>query len=357
MAKRRSTRDDDPSRRPNIGDISARTGLSSATISRAINDKPRVSPATRARVLGVLEEMGYVPSGLAVGLRTGHTGFVGLMIGEPRDPTALAAMQGALDATASTRYGVVVYMTRHPGEHARIYADVLARGWVDGALALWPLPADEPVIRRLHGAGFPLVLVEPEFPIHDVPSVYADAYGDGYRSTRHLLDLGHRRIALCAENPGVWPLDRGYPDGYRAALREAGVPLDPPLTVVADPADGISYDVGYAVATRWLRTSDPPTALCVSSDRAAMGAIAAARDLGLHVPDDLSVIGYDDTQMASWMKPTLTTPRARRHRLAQVACETLLGLIGGGPPPTAPLLVQTDLAIRQSTGRPRGRAE
>jgi len=357
MTKGRAPRDDERFHRPNIGDIAARVGLSSATVSRAINGKPRVSASTRARVLGVLEEMGYVPSGLAVGLRTGHTGFVGLMIGEPRDPTALATMQGALDATASTRYGVVVYMTRHPGEHDRIYSDVLARGWVDGALALWPLPADEPVIRRLHHAGFPLVLVEPEFAIHDVPSVYADAHDDGYRSTRHLLDLGHRRIAVCAEDPQVWPLDRGYPDGYRTALREAGVPLEPPLAVVADPADGVSYDVGYAVATRWLRLAHPPTAMCFSSDRAATGAIAAARDLGLFVPDDLSVIGYDDTQMARWIKPTLTTPRERRHRLAQVACETLLGVIGGTAPPTAPLLVQTELAIRQSTGRPRAGGE
>lgn len=230
---------------------------------------------------------------------------------------------------------------------------MLARGWVDGALALWPLPADEPVIRRLHRAGFPLVLVEPEFAIHDVPSVYADAYDDGYRSTRHMLDLGHRRIAVCAEDPRVWPLDRGYPDGYRSALREAGVPIDPLLATVSDPADGISYDVGYASATRWLRSTRSPTAMCFSSDRAAMGAIAAARDLDLSVPDDLSVIGYDDTQMASWMKPTLTTPRGRRHRLAQIACDTLLGVIGGTAPPPAPLLVQTDLAIRQSTGRPR----
>ncbi len=328
-----------------MSDIAARTGLSTATVSRAMNGKRWVAEETRARVLAALAEAGYAPSGLAAGLRTGRTRLIGLMIGEPRDPTALAAMQGALEAAAPAQYGVVVYMTHDEREHERIYSEVLSRGWVDGALLLWPTHADRPLVRRIYEDGMPLVLIEPDVKVLGVPTVYADAYHGGYLSGEYLLGLGHRRIGVLAEPPNLWSLDLSYLDGIRSALSAAGVPLDAELTLLR----GGAYEQGYEAARRWLRLPDPPTALCCCADMAAMGAIAAARELGLAVPDDLSVIGYDDTQMAQWMKPALTTLRDRRRGEAQAACALLLSLIDGAAPPTEPVLVQTDLAVRQST--------
>jgi len=354
--------------RPNIDDIAARTGLHKSTVSRAVSGKGRVSPATRARVLAALDEAGFVPSRLAASLRTGRTGLLGLVIDGPYDPIRLATMQGALDAATHAGYGMVVYMTAHdqattaaPTAGASALspagaaldgaveplspgADTIAQGWVDGTLVLWPSRADEPLVRRIHDLGLPLVLIEPQAAMDGVPAVYADAYHDGYLSARYLLDLGHRRIAACG-HPAEWGVEGAYLDGYRAALAEDGVPHDPAL----DLAGGWSYEAGYETATRWLGLSAPPTAVCFRSDMAALGAMAAARDLGRRVPEDLAVIGGDDTQMACWIKPTLTVPRERRSGLARTATDLLLALIAGQAAPTDPVLVRTDLVVRQST--------
>jgi len=327
-----------------IADIAARTGLSTATVSRAMNGKPRISAATRARVLAVLDEIGYVPSGLAASLRTGQTGQLALIIDTPDDPTRLAAMQGAFHAARQAKYGMAVYMIGDEGDRTRTYSQTLARGWVDGALLLWPGRADAPFVRRLRAGGLPMVLIEPEEAVPGLPAVYADAYDDGWRSTRYLLDLGHRRIAACA-NPAGWGIEGQYLEGYRAALAAAGIAADPALGAAA----GWSYEAGYGVATTWLRVPDPPTGLLFRVDMAALGAVAAARDLGRVVPDDLSVIGGDDTQMTQWIKPALTTLRERRSGLTRVACELLLDLVAGRPPPAEPLLVQTAVVVRQST--------
>lgn len=349
MTERRQATADGRPRRLKIADIAARTNLSTATVSRAINGKPRISAETRARVLAVLDEVGYVPSGVAASLRTKQTGLLGLVIDSPRDPTRAATIDGAFEAALRSKARIVVYMAKEPDDDGMLRDNqMLQRGWVDGAMVLFPGRADIDRIRRLHENGLLLVLIEPEEAVPGVPTVYADAYHDGYISARHLLDLGHRRIAACGNPPG-WGLEGRYLDGYRGALSEAGLPIDPELAVAA----GWTYRAGYETARAWLQMPDPPTGLCFRVDMAAFGAIAAVRDLGLRVPDDVSIVGGDDTELASWAVPTLTAPRARRSGVARVACELLLGLVAGESPPNEPLLTRTDLAVRQSTAPPR----
>ena len=335
-------------RRLRIADIATRTGLSTATISRAINGKRWVSDDTRARVFAALEEVGYVPSGVAAGLRTGRTGLLGLMLGELRDPTALDAMQGALEAAASAKYGVVVYMTRDEQERSRMYSEGIGRGWVDGGLLLWPSYEDTPVVRRIYGGGMPLVLIEPEVEVPGVPSVHSDVFDTAYRSTKYLLNMGHRRIGVCAQRPSAWDIGRKYLAGYQAALDEVGVPFEPALAHYV----GNGYEAGYESVTRLLNLSRPPTAVCCNSDTSALGAVAAARDLGRSVPEDLSVIGYDDSQMARLVRPTITTPHERFLGMARAACRLLLGILHGTEPRQEKLLIQTDIVARQSTARP-----
>lgn len=331
-------------RRLRIADIAARTGLHKSTISRAVNGKPRVAERTRARVLAALRETNYVPNHLAASLRTGRTGLLGVVMNGPDDPIRLAAMQGAINAADPANYGVVVYMTQHERDRRTVSPEMIAKGWVDGALILWPGRASESFVRRIHEIGLPLVLIEPEVEMAGVPAVYSDAYSDGYVSTRHLLDLGHRRIAMCA-NPPSWGIEGRYLDGYYAALAAAGIAADPVLGL----APGWTFEVGYETAVKWLRFPDRPTGMCFRTDMAALGAIAAARDLGLRVPEDLAIVGGDDTQMATWIKPTLTALRQQRERLTEAACELLLGLIDGREPPVEPVLVRTDVVPRQST--------
>ncbi|HZS91735.1 MAG TPA: LacI family DNA-binding transcriptional regulator [Chloroflexota bacterium] len=329
-----------------ITDIATLTGLSKATVSRAINDRKRVSPETRARVLAVLDDVGYVRNRAATSLSTGRTGLIGLMIGENRDPLASTVMQGALAAAGPAGYGVVVYITAHEREHEAIYTEMAARGGIDGALLLFPARHDAPLARRIAERGLPLVLIEPQMAIPGLPTVRPDVYDDGYRCTRYLLELGHRRIGLCAD-ASDWGITEPYIEGYRAALAEAGIPFDPNLALAA----GWTYAAGYQTAMRWLQLPDPPTSMCFCCDAAALGAIAAARERGVPVPGGLSVIGYDDAEIAQWITPALTTPCKRRFALVQRACELLLDLIGGAEPPVQPVLLKTDLIVRQSTAQ------
>lgn len=345
MANDHTSNSAERQRRPRIADIAARTGLSTATVSRALNDKPWVSARTRARVRAALDEVGYVPSRLAASLRTGRTGLVGLVIGEPRGPTELAAIQGAWAAAAPTRYSVVVYIPPAAEQQESASAAVLAPGWVDGVLLLYAKRSDEPLIRRLQHNGLPLVLIDPEVTVPDVPTVYPDYYNDGYQMTRYLVGCGHRRIGLCASDLG-WGYDARYIDGYQAALVEAQIAPDPVLAI----AEGASYEVGYETTRRWLGLAEPPTGLCFHSDMSAMGAIVAAREMGRRVPNDVSIMGFDDTQMARWMKPALTTPRERLLGLTRAATALLLDLIRGTAALGQPLFVQADLVVRESTG-------
>jgi LacI family transcriptional regulator len=331
-------------RRSTIDDIAARTGLSTATVSRAINNKPRISAATRDRILATLQEVGYVPSRLASGLRTGRTNLLGMVMKEPREPTEFAVMQGIV-STAPAPYGVVVYMLPRAREDRSVISQVIARGAVDGVLWLYPDRGDEPQVQLIRERGLPLVLVDPQTAMPHTACVFPDAYYDGYDNTRYLLALGHRRIAASADGLS-WGQIAHFLDGYHAALADAGLPADPTLAV----AGGWRFESGYATTRRWLHVPDRPTGMCFHSDIAAMGALAAARDEGLAVPQDLSIIGYDDTQLANWIKPALTTRRERRIGLARVACEVLLTLINGAEPPAEPVLVRTDLVPRQSTG-------
>jgi DNA-binding LacI/PurR family transcriptional regulator len=295
-------------------------------------------------VLAVLEEAGYTPSRLATGLSTGRTGLLGLMIGENRDPTAVTVMQGALSAAVPAHYGVVVYVTTSEREHEALYSDMVARGGIDGALLLFPTRDDEPFVRRIADRGLPLVLIEPQVAMPGIPTVEPDVFDDAYRSTRYLLELGHRRIAVCGDASG-WRTEQQYLDGYRRALTEAGLPVDPALALAA----GWTYEIGHAAATDWLMLPSPPTGMCFCCDLAALGALAATRERGVRVPENVSIIGYDDTPIAQWVKPALTVPRERRFGLVQRACEILLGLIRGDAPPAEPLRVTTTLSVRDST--------
>jgi LacI family transcriptional regulator len=154
---------------PTIKDIAEQTGLSKATVSRAINGRDRISPSTRERVLMALDELGYMPSHAATSLSTGRTGLLGLMIGANRNPTALSAMQGALTAAVAAQYGVIVYITEKETEHDAVYTGVLASRGVDGALHLFPGKGDERYVRKMHDRGLPIVVIEPQAPMTGLP--------------------------------------------------------------------------------------------------------------------------------------------------------------------------------------------
>ena len=214
-----------------------------------------------------------------------------------------------------------------------------------------PLTAEQ-VAAAAH-AQVPLVAIDPVNSLPStVPSIGSTNWAGGHEATTHLLGLGHRRIGHLSGAGGSVPA-RERLAGYRSALEDAGVPHDPGLVT----GGGFSYEAGFAGAQELLELEDPPTALFAASDEAALGAFEAARQAGLRVPEDLSVVGFDDTLLARWASPKLTTVRQPLHAMGEMAVERAITLLAGGSRRVHPLQLQTSLVERSSTAPPRGAAD
>ncbi len=333
-------------RRPTISDVATLVGLSKATVSRALNDRDRISAETRARVLATLQEIGYTRSHAARSLSTGQTGLIGLVIGGNRNPVALSAMQGAMAAAGSADFGVVVYISATDDDHAGIYSEVLGSRGVDGVVHLFPRASDTAAIEALQRGGVPVVAVEPQVPMSGVTTVWSDTFAAGRLGAEHLIGLGHRRIAICADQV-PWGKQRGYLEGFRAACAGSGIDVDPSLVAEL----GWTHEAGFEATSRWLALADPPSAACFCCDTAALGAMAAARERGIALPDKLALVGYDDTDVAQWVSPALTTFRDSRLSLVRHAVDRLVELMAGGTP-GGEYVVPAELVVRASSARP-----
>ena len=230
------------------------------------------------------------------------------------------------------------------------------RSWIEGVLARRPTGViavfsdlSETMRTQLRTRGIPFVIVDPTGePLHDTPSIGATNWNGGLTATRHLLGLGHRRIGVIG-GPGWILCSRARLDGYRAAMDEAGVPIDPQLISHGEFHVEEGIDRGRAL----LALADRPTAIFAGNDLQALGVYQAAREARLHIPEDLSVVGFDDLPVAQWVGPPLTTVRQPLVEMAVAAAELVLGMANGEAPAQARLELATELIVRESTAPPR----
>jgi LacI family transcriptional regulator len=200
----------------------------------------------------------------------------------------------------------------------------------------------------LEGRGIPFVVIDTDGePPPDVPTVGSDNWNGGLAATRHLLELGHRRIAAIS-GPTDMLCSRARVDGYRSALAEAGVELDSSLVRTGN----FYVDAGYVEGLRLLSRPDRPTGIFAGSDMQALGVLRAARELGLRVPDDVSVVGYDDLPIAQWTGPGLTTVRQPLAQMGSIATRMVLDLAAGNAPIMRRVNLATELVVRESTAPP-----
>jgi LacI family transcriptional regulator len=229
------------------------------------------------------------------------------------------------------------------------------RGWLEGVLARRPTGViavfsdlSESMRAQLNARGIPYVVVDPTGePLHDTPSVGATNWNGGLTATRHLLGLGHRQIAVIG-GPEWILCSRARIDGYRAAMDEAGVRVDPRL---------VSYgrfhlEEGIEKGRELLHGKDRPTAIFAGNDLQALGVYQAARELRLHIPEDLSVVGFDDLPVAQWVGPPLTTIRQPLVEMATAAAEMVVAMARGEPPAQPRIELATELIVRESTAPP-----
>ncbi|WP_459644057.1 LacI family DNA-binding transcriptional regulator [Kineococcus sp. NUM-3379] len=329
--------------RSTISAIAAETGVSVATVSKVLNGRTDVAAATRARVEAAIDRAGYQR-------RRGRnpTGprLVELVFHE-LSAWGEEIIKGVEAVAAPERVALV--LSELGGAHRP------RQEWLDDVLARRPLgmilvlSGVDPVQRRqLVARSIPFVVVDTAGePSPDVPTVGSANWNGGLVATRHLLGLGHRRIAVVS-GPSDVLCSRARIDGYRSALDEAGIAVDPALVRYGNFHAG----GGYAHGRDLLTLPDRPTAVFAGSDYQALGVLRSARELGLRVPQDLSVVGYDDLPLTGWIDPPLTTVRQPLREMAATATRMVLSLARGEVPTNLRIDLATELVVRESTAPP-----
>ena len=327
-----------------IAAIAEQAGVSVPTVSKVLNGRSDVSAETRGRVEAIIREHGYRTS-----VRSNRAApILELIFHELESEWALEIVRGVERVAGQNHLAVVLSEMqgrRTPG-----------RGWIEGVLARRPTGViavfsdlSEALRTQLSARRIPLVVVDPTGePLHDTPSVGATNWNGGLTATRHLLGLGHRRIGVIS-GPEWILCSRARLDGYRSAMDEAGVPIDPRLV----SHGRFHVEEGIETGRALLALPDRPTAIFAGNDLQALGVYQAAREARLHIPEDLSVVGFDDLPVAQWVGPPLTTIRQPLIDMATVAAEMVLSIARGEDPPQTRIELATELIIRESTAPPR----
>ncbi|MGC9665329.1 LacI family DNA-binding transcriptional regulator [Planosporangium sp. 12N6] len=327
-----------------IATIADEVGVSVTTVSKVLNGRSDVAPETRARVEASLERHRYRRRPKRQPTDTAH---LDLVFHEFDSAWAMEIIRSVEAVTAAAKVGVV--LSQLNGEHRP------PSPWLDGVLARRPLGVllvlcnlTQPQRQRLRRQRIPFVVIDTDSATSaSVPTVGSNNWNGGLLAARHLLELGHRRIAIISGPEDVL-CSRARLAGFRFAHDEVG------LTVAADLIryGNFYVDAGYAHGMELLTRADRPTAIFAGSDMQAMGVLRAARQLGLDVPADLSVIGYDNLPVAAWTSPALTTVDQPLRDMADTATRMLLDLARGVEPPTSRIDLVTELIVRESTGPP-----
>ncbi len=332
--------------RVSIKDIARVAGVSHSTVSRALRNSPLVNAETAAYIRRIAQEMGYTPNIVAQSLVTQRTYTIGLVVTSISDPFVDAIVDG-IEALA-TREGYSVFLSSSHADPGREIAVVEAfhRRRVDGVIVL-ASRVGSLYTERLQELGVPIVLINNQAGGEYVYSVSADNLGGARNAVCHLIELGHRRIAYvgCHFRP---PSNRHRLEGYRQALTRAAIPYDPNLVI--HPREFSDLENGRVALPHLLDAG--ATAVFCYNDRMAIGLMNAARDQGIRIPQDLSVVGFDDIEASALVTPRLTTVRQPRYEMGQRAMAMLLSLLAGEE--VQDIVLPTELIIRESTAPPRG---
>jgi LacI family transcriptional regulator len=334
--------------RVTIREVAEAAGVSIATVSRVLNGRDDVSPETRELVSRIIRERGYTANRSARSLSAGRTGLVGVLVPMVYPAYFAAILSGAAEALHEQDLRLLLSPTEHEHDREVSLLDRLMHGMTDGALIILPEESSEE-LERLLDEGYRFVVLDPLWPLNGrIPSVSAAHTSGADQAMRHLLGLGHRRIAQIT-GPRGWVATEERRRGYHAALADAGILPDPALEVEASP----EIPPGREAAGFLLDLPDPPTAIFAFNDNLAIGVLQAARARSLRVPEDLSVVGFDDVEHATIVTPMLTTVRQPLAEMGRTAVSLLVRLLEGQRFETLHVELATRLVVRESTAPPR----
>jgi DNA-binding LacI/PurR family transcriptional regulator len=330
-----------------ISDVAARAGVGAGTVSRVLNGSPKVSQTTRQRVLATIEELGYRPNPLAQGLSRGRCRTLGVVIPYFTTPSPVERLRGVAAALDGSQYDLVIFNVETVAHRDDFLGTLTRRDRADGLLMVsFPPPPD--ALGRILDAGVPVVAIDAR--VDGVSTVVIDDVEGGRIATRHLVGLGHERIAFIGgdpEDPLGFTSAADREAGFREVMADAGLAVDEALVHHVTHA----REVALAITTELLRGPEPPTAIFATADIQAIGVLEAARTLGVRVPDDLSVIGFDDIELAAYVG--LTTVRQPLFQSGQLGTRLLLEVLSGeGAPVASPHELPLELVARTTTAPP-----
>jgi DNA-binding LacI/PurR family transcriptional regulator len=340
-------------RRVTSRDVAERAGVSRTTVSFVLNDVPdvNISQETRRRVLQAAQEMGYVPDAAARSLASRRTHTLGLVL--VRNQSHLAAdaflpqvIHGLAESTRQAGFHLLlepVKDIRHPDT----YIHLVRAKHIDGIVLSGPR-SDDAQLAALVDEGFPVVLLG-QLPGKPACFVDVDNRGAAREAVGHLICLGHQRIGCITNAPAEYTAGADRLAGYRDALQEAGLPYQEQLVRYGNFVPESGYQAAYSL----LQEGPLPSALFVASDVVAFGAMAAIRERGLTIPDDIALVGFDDIPLARYVDPPLTTVRLPAAELGRQAGQMIVGLIQDGGVSPGSLLLETELVVRASCGAAR----
>lgn len=329
-----------------IVDVAREAGVSYSTVSRVANNKPYVKPETRAKVLRAMTRLGYQANLQARSLAGGQSNVIGLLVVDLTTQYMGEIIHAIDDTLAASQYELMLFTTHRRKTKESIYVNMMARGLADGLLIILPREP-EAYLGALRQRDVPYVLIDQLGVDESDLSVTAANHQGGYEATKHLIELGHRRIGLITGWMDMVSA-RHRLAGYRAALADHDISVDESLIFEGD----FLRSSGFHGTNHLLDLPQPPTAIFASNDSTAMGVMDAVRSRNLKIPGDLSVIGFDDVPMAATSVPKLTTVRQPLAEMGYKAAQMLLGMIQKPEETQSSIVLPTELVVRESTAPP-----
>jgi DNA-binding LacI/PurR family transcriptional regulator len=332
--------------RPTIYDVARLAGVSTATVSRALNGTARIAPATQAAIAAAIDQLGFAPSTIARSLVTKSTQTIAFLLPDITNPFYAALVSGIQDSALARDHTMLLCTTEGDPEREEQYLNLLRAKSVDGALVDGlVLPSDR--IARFVREGFAIVCLDRDIDSRSIPLGQGDNRRGGRMAVEYLLGLGHTEIAHVT---GVRDLriSEDRLEGFRDAHKNVGVVLDERSITEGN----FTEEGGYEATRRLLDDHVPFTAVFAANDLSALGVVTALTQSGLRVPEDVSVVGFDDLRLAAYMSPPLTTVHQPAAEIARRATEILIDLTHGMKVRTMRQLLPPKLVVRASTAPP-----
>lgn len=332
---------------PTIYDVAKKAGVSAMTVSRVINGKKDVKPETRDKVLKAIEELGYVPNSLARSFVLQRTKTIGLVITDITNPFFTTLARGVEDTAMKNQFSVIFCNTDEDPEKEVLYLELLARKRVDGVI-LASASGKRTPLKSILLRNIPVVLIDREVDgLEDLDIVKGDSVYGAYLLTKHLINLGHKRIGIIVGSKNISTAEDRV-EGYKKALVEAGIDIDDELIRFAR----YSREDGYKVTKELLNLENPPTAIFGGNNFIAVGAMMAIRDSGLRVPEDIALVSFDDIESLSQVYPFFTVVTQPAYSMGVISAELLIRRIEDKDRvrERRKVILQPELIIRESAG-------